>query len=216
MAVKFYALSGSPFSWKVWLALEYLAVPYRLDMLSADAGDLKSGSFLALNPRGKVPVIVDDGFVLTESDAILDYLSETFGTADRALWPIDKKERARARQATQEATNYIYPSVRKLVVEIVMRKNEGSSLSTVDEALTILAREFIRLELTLKQAFLGGITPGAADFAVYPLLAIFRRIAARAPALDLDGMIGPSTLAWMERVESLEFFPRTYPPHWKS
>ena len=66
LAITFYYLSGSPFSWKVWLSLERKQVPYDLRVLSADAGDLKERDFLAINPRGKVPAIVDDGFSLYE------------------------------------------------------------------------------------------------------------------------------------------------------
>lgn len=216
MAVDFYALSGSPFSWKVWLALEYLGVPYRLTMLSADAGDLKSASFLTLNPRGKVPVLVDDGFVLAESDAILDYLSETFGDAGRTLWPVGIRERAYARQVMLEATNYIYPAVRKLVVEVIMRRNEPPDIPVVDEALTALVRELAGLEIRLRRPFLGGDTPGGVDFAVYPLLAICRRVTARSKVPAAADLSGPVTLAWMERIERLDFFPKTYPPHWKS
>jgi glutathione S-transferase len=51
--------------------------------------------FLALNPNGTVPVIIDDGFVLWESGAILRYLSEKTGSD---LWPSDARERARVDQ----------------------------------------------------------------------------------------------------------------------
>ena len=64
MALTFYYASGSPYAWRVWLALEHKAVPYELKQLSFDAGDLKTPEFRGLNPRQKVPVIVDDGFTL--------------------------------------------------------------------------------------------------------------------------------------------------------
>jgi len=216
MAIDFHALSGSPFSWKVWLALEYLGAPYRLHMLSVDAGDLKSTSFLVLNPRGKVPVLVDDGFVLAESDAILDYLSEKFSRMDRALWPAGLRDRAYARQVVQEATNYIYPAVRKLVTEFISRRDQPQDLAAVDEALRTLAQEFARLEIRLRRPFLGGDSPGGVDFAIYPLLAIFRRVAARSNVSVAVNMVGPATTEWMGRIEALAFFPKTYPPHWKS
>jgi len=64
MALTFYYASGSPYAWRVWLALEHKGVPYELKILSFDAGDLKMPEFRVLNPRQKVPVIVDDGFTL--------------------------------------------------------------------------------------------------------------------------------------------------------
>src|SRR5215216_2874463 len=76
MALTFYNASGSPYGWRVWLALEHKGLPYELKMLSFDKGDLKTPEFRALNPRGRVPVIVDDGFPLFESAAIVEYLED--------------------------------------------------------------------------------------------------------------------------------------------
>jgi glutathione S-transferase len=45
MAITFYYLSGSPFSWKVWLSLERKNLSFDLKLLSADAGDLQSPAF---------------------------------------------------------------------------------------------------------------------------------------------------------------------------
>jgi len=64
MALTLYYLSGSPYAWRVWLALEHKRIPYELKAMSYDAGDFKRPDFLALNPRHRVPVIVDDGFAL--------------------------------------------------------------------------------------------------------------------------------------------------------
>ena len=64
MAVDFYYASGSPYAWRVWLALEHKGAAYKRTTLSFDAGDLKTPKFQALNPRRKVPVLVDDDFVL--------------------------------------------------------------------------------------------------------------------------------------------------------
>jgi hypothetical protein len=50
VSLTFYYLSGSPFSWRVWLALEHKAAPYELRLLRADTGDLKSETYLRLNP----------------------------------------------------------------------------------------------------------------------------------------------------------------------
>jgi glutathione S-transferase len=52
--------------------------------------------FLALNPNAQVPVIVDDGFVMWESNAICRYLADRHGRAD--LLPADPRERARVEQ----------------------------------------------------------------------------------------------------------------------
>jgi glutathione S-transferase len=64
MSLTLYAGSGSPFVWKVWLALEFKGLEYTLKMLSFSAGDTRTPEFRALNPRGKVPALEHDGRVL--------------------------------------------------------------------------------------------------------------------------------------------------------
>lgn len=225
MPLTFYALSGSPFSWKVWLALEHLAVPYDLHVLSADAGDLKSPAFLALNPRGKVPVIVDDDFTLPESSAIIEYLEEVYGQPGRSLWPSDPRARAIAHRFAAEADGYIYPAVRRLVmlkarlrhdVELVMRRNGAPDPSVIDESKTSLAAEFERLEGLVSSDLLAGAAPSAADYTLYPLTAILMRIDAKAPGHDLARAIGENVRSWRTRVEGLSYFVRTLPPHWRT
>ncbi|WP_411906912.1 glutathione S-transferase family protein [Rhizobium mayense] len=70
---------ATPNSVKVLIALEEIGLPYELQPVNVRKGDQKAEAFLALNPNGKVPVLVDDGFVLTESAAILVYLAEKTG-----------------------------------------------------------------------------------------------------------------------------------------
>jgi GST-like protein len=82
---------ATPNSIKVLIALEELGLPYALEPVNVRTGDQKSEAFLALNPNGKVPVLVDDGFVLTESAAILVHLAEKTGK----LLPRDAIGRAR-------------------------------------------------------------------------------------------------------------------------
>lgn len=75
---------ATPNSIKVPIALEELGLDYSLHTVNVRKGEQKAAQFLALNPNGKVPVLVDpngpDGrLVLTESAAILLYLAEKSG-----------------------------------------------------------------------------------------------------------------------------------------
>ena len=96
MALDFYHGHGSPYSWRVWLALELKGVPYNLKVLSFQNNDTKKPEFVALNPRHTVPTIVDDGYSLWESLAILEYLDERF-TAGPKLYSGDARARAKSR-----------------------------------------------------------------------------------------------------------------------
>src|SRR5690348_4704666 len=66
--------AGSPYAWRVMLALELKRIPYESKLLEFSKAQNKTPEFLAMNPRGKVPVIRDGDFVLAESIAILAYL----------------------------------------------------------------------------------------------------------------------------------------------
>ena len=106
MSVRFYYGSGSPYAWRVWLALEHKGIPYHRKTLSFDAGDLKTAEFGALNPRRRVPVLVDDDFALAESAAIVEYIEERWPSGP-ALFARDPRQRAIQRRMVREADDYL-------------------------------------------------------------------------------------------------------------
>ncbi len=106
MTLHLYSLSGSPFGWKVQLALEHKGLTYEMSYLSPEKGDLKMPWFSDLNPHGKLPVLVDGDLVLFESDAVVEYLEEAFPAFGTSLWPRDVRSRAKARRMAIEASNY--------------------------------------------------------------------------------------------------------------
>ena len=89
--------AATPNGHKISIALEELALPYTLHVLDLSNKDQKQPWFLALNPNGRIPAIVDreeDGFAVFESGAILMYLAEKTGR----LMPADVKGRSRVIQ----------------------------------------------------------------------------------------------------------------------
>jgi glutathione S-transferase len=78
----------------------------------------------------------------------------------------------------------------------------------------LFAAELPRFENQLVADWLAGEL-SAADHAVYPVIALALRMQQRKPELGIDAMLGPRLKAWMTRVESLSYFEKTYPPHWK-
>ena len=89
--------AATPNGHKVSIALEELGLPYQLRVVDLAAGEQKRAEFLALNPNGRIPVIVDHAagdFVVFESGAILVYLAEKTGQ----LMPSDAKGRSRVMQ----------------------------------------------------------------------------------------------------------------------
>ena len=89
--------AATPNGHKVSIALEELALPYTLKVLDLSSNAQKQPDFLAINPNGRIPAIVDhaaDGFAVFESGAILIYLAEKTGQ----LMPTDVKGRSRVLQ----------------------------------------------------------------------------------------------------------------------
>ncbi len=218
MPLVFHHGHGSPYSWRVWLALEFLGVPYELKVLSFSAKDQMKPEFLALNPRHHVPTIVDDGFVLWESLAILEYLDERAGGPPR-LYPGTARERARIRRLIREDEEYLDREGLTPVYDEFYRKPEGAA---PDEARVAEARRRLAQELDWfagelgGRPFLAGEAPTAADFVLYPEIAYVKRIGGKKPATQLGGMLPPALAAWAGRIESLPFFDKTFPPHWRS
>ncbi|NOK19649.1 glutathione S-transferase family protein [Corallococcus carmarthensis] len=88
---------GTPNGFKVSVALEELALPYTVHALDISTGVQKQPAFLAINPNGRIPAIVDRAegdFAVFESGAILIYLAEKTGR----LMPTDAKGRSRVIQ----------------------------------------------------------------------------------------------------------------------
>lgn len=94
MSLRFY-YSPMSSSTRVHWALEELGVPYEKVKLDLTAGDQRKPEYLALNPNGKVPLLVDDGTPIFESVAILIHLAEKFGV-EKGLYPASGSDRATA------------------------------------------------------------------------------------------------------------------------
>ena len=89
--------AATPNGHKVSIALEELGLPYSLRVLDLSANEQKEPWFLAINPNGRIPAIVDHDegdFAVFESGAILIYLAEKTGR----LMPQDMKGRSRVLQ----------------------------------------------------------------------------------------------------------------------
>lgn len=201
MAVRFYYASGSPFAWRVWLALERKGIPYHLKTLSFDAGDLKTPEFLALNPRRRVPVLVDDDFALAESAAIVEYIEDRWPNGP-ALFATEPRKRAIQRRMVREADHYL--------ADIGTRFATAPSEENAKE---------LREELSFWEgAAAGDYLTGelsAVDLTVYPFMALFVRIAGRRPDFSQSDFIGPRLSGWMDRMRALPIVQHTQPPHWK-
>ncbi len=91
---------------KVRLALAEKGLEYQAHHLNLRAGDQKKPDYLALNPNGVVPTLVDDGTVFIESTVINEYIDDAF--PEPPLMPGDPTGRARVRQWTKQIDGGIF------------------------------------------------------------------------------------------------------------
>lgn len=218
MAIEFYWGSGSPFAWRVLLTLEIKKLPYESKLLEFSKGDHKTPEFLKLNPRGKVPVLKDGDFVIYESLAMMAYLDRKYPAP-----PLFGK--------TAEETGLIWRSI--LECDYLISAGDkvirpvffGKGLDKVDEiqqGAQTIRDELKRLDEQLAHGqWLVGSDISAADIAVFPLVQLCQRAAAKEAAGQFNlGLLPlektyPNVAQWVRRIETLPFYERTYPPHWR-
>jgi glutathione S-transferase len=214
MAIVLYYGSGSPFAWRVQLALEHKGLPYERKVLSFSAGDTRKPEFLALNPRHRVPVIVDGDFVLFESNAIVEYLEDAYPASGARLFPGDARTRALARRLIMEVDNYFDEAIDPLTTQAFQRKPEERDAKEVAASRAAVIDELVYFTKAMRGDFLAGPL-SAADFAFDPYISYLPRCELKIPDLDADGMLTPELRAWKGRIQRLPFFDKTIPPHWK-
>lgn len=212
MSLTFYYGSGSPFAWKVWLALEHKQLPYEFKLLSFDRKEHKTPEFLAINPRGKVPALVDGALSLWESGSIVEYLEDRY--PERPLLPKDPAGRWLARRIAAEADSYLYPVQRALMTATLYKpaaeRDAGAIAAVQNEALA----ELERFAEYLQGDWLAG-SLSIADFAVYPYLRGLLRVEERVPELAMSGRFPAAISAYLRRFAALPYVDKTTPPHWR-
>ena len=211
MAITFYYGSGSPFSWKVWLALEHKQLPYALNVLRLQQAEQKTPEYLTINPRGKVPALVDDGFIIWDSTAIVEYLEERYPA--HPMLSRNLHERASARRVVAEANQHLYPVLRRLLEQTLFRSDGGGEVAEIALALRDVQRELNFFEEALHGDYFSGPL-SLADFSLYPMLALIKRVHNKQPQHATGALLGSKLVTFMQRIEQLPYFTKTFPPHW--
>jgi GSH-dependent disulfide-bond oxidoreductase len=184
---------ATPNGLKVSICLEELGLRYNVHQLFL-AGDQMTPEFAKLNPNKKIPVLVDDGFVITESGAILIYLAEKTGK----LLPHGAKPRAKLIEMIMFQMASLGPMFGQLLVFAGAWKNEYPQVTGryVKEVNRILAVLEARLQ---GQTYFVGDEYTIADIAVLPWF----RVAVIHPIGQMLSLGDkPNLKAWWERVSA--------------
>ncbi|ALG72925.1 glutathione S-transferase [Azospirillum thiophilum] len=191
MKLYHHPLSGH--SHRAALFVSLLGIPHELVEVDLKAGAHKSPEFLKLNPFGQVPVLDDDGVIITDSNAILVYLAKKAGRTD---WlPEDPSGAAAVQRWLSVAAGEVAygPAAARLITVF------GAAYNAEE----VIARAHVllkRLESRLGgQDWLVGENPTIADVAVYSYVA-------QAPEGNVDLSGYPAVNAFLRRVEGLPGF----------
>ncbi len=220
MTLQIYWASGSAFSWRVLLALELKGVPYESKLIQLSQREQRSPAYLAMNPRGRVPVLRDGDHVVYESVACLAYLERRHPAPP--LFGGDAQETGRIWRLVCESLAYLDDPVEEVILPLYFGRHEEKR-DQIARAAPRVHDELQRLEAALAQhPWLAG-TPGpsAAECVIYPFVRSLERAEGKPAAAGFDLPFSPlrqklpAVAAWMARVEALPGYERTFPPHWR-
>ena len=168
--MKLHGYFRSSASFRVRIALNLKGLAYEDAFYHLRRSEHQTPEFLALNPQGLLPAFEDDGAVLTQSLAIIEYLEET--RPQPALLPSDPVGRARVRALAQVVAADIHP-LDNLRVLRYLRHEFGQPEDKVQAWYNHwIAEGFAAFESLLQRGpqgrFCHGDAPGLADVCLVP------------------------------------------------
>jgi len=219
MAITLYWGSGSPYSWRVMLALEHKRIAYESELLQFDKQEHKSPPMLKMNPRGRLPVLKDGEYVVFESVAVLHYLDEKF--PDVPIFGTSPEEAGVIVRVICEFQNYAEPALSR-IVSAINGDEVADAFEELTDAMHVVAREARTIEARLsRELWIVGAGYSAADMVIFPWIQVLRRALDRPAAAELGARFlpmetnYPALARWIGRIEALPGYGRTYPPHWR-
>jgi glutathione S-transferase len=204
--MKLYGFPPSPNTWKVRAVAAHLGVPLELEFVDLTKGGSNTPDYLALNPTGRTPMLVDGDFKLWESTAIMQYIASR---RPNALWPDEARARADImRWQSWQLAHWSKEGCEPLLFQRLVKKI--LNLGPPDEAAVAKGLEAFHKEAKVldahltKQPYLVGKNLSLADFSVAaPLFYADRADLPVAPYAHIKD--------WFARVSALPAWRETAP-----
>lgn len=191
-AIQLYSTPFSGHCHRVILLLNMLNLPF--EVKEAQAEVRKSAEFLQLNPLGQIPVLIDGGNVITDSNAILVYLVKRYAPDSHWL-PEDSLKAADVQKWLSRAAGEVRfgPASARMVKQF-------SAPESLESALAVTAKFLPQLEKHVElHEFLATERATLADLACYAYIAT-------APEGGISLAEYPAITRWLKRIESLPGF----------
>ena len=201
MAIKFYSGPLSLFSHKVEIAMREKRLAFDRFMVPFSQGEgyhPKHPDVLKANPKGQVPVLVDNGLTLFDSTLILEYLEDAH--PDPALYPKEAKDRARCRLFELTADEILLPKVARLMYRTEPTDPDPAKQRRREEDGARAENEIQKMygafedQLNGRDYFCGAFS--VADIAMFMTLLFARRL--RAPSMSDHVRLN----GWYDRVSA--------------
>ena len=146
--MKLYIMSGAC-SLASHIALIWAAAPYEIAALSHD--EVGGGAFRQVNPKGAVPALVlENGAVLTESLAVLQFIADRFPDAHLGAAPGDALERARLNEALADLVSEVHKAWAPVFAPGRYVKREENQEDARQAAFAQLDRQYARLDRAMQ------------------------------------------------------------------
>ncbi len=188
MTVKIYGPTASRAARALWIVHE-LGLPF--EHVPVEMKDLKNPEFLAINPNGKSPAMVDGDFKLFESMAINLYLAEKYNR--NGLFPSKLEDRALTNQWSFWGMTEVEKPLLTILIDMFMTAPDKRKPEAVAEAQKALPKPFGVLNAALQgREYLLGPTFTVADLNVASICSWARPI-------KYDFSATPNVGAWLDR-----------------
>jgi glutathione S-transferase len=200
--IKVHGFPMSPNTRRALVMLEECGAKYELVPVDLMSGEHRAPAYLALNPTGRVPALVDGDFILWESNAILEYLARRF--PEKRLGGEDARDAGEIARWMFMNAAHLSPNVARIFAHTIRLPPEKRIPQIVDDARAEVDRSLKPIEERLASSgdfLVGRFT--MADISIAPSLA-------SASMLSIDLSRFPRLSAWLGRIAERPAWKKIY------
>nr|UUV68086.1 glutathione S-transferase [Dendroctonus rhizophagus] len=196
MAITLYYFESAPPARSVLMVIAALELKVDLVQINLSNKEQFAEQFLQLNPTHTVPTLNDNGFIVWDSHAIVQYLVDKYGRTDE-LYPRSFEERTRVNQMLFFETSILFPSLARAVRPVFYDNATAVPENKIKDIEATL--EFLETFLSsTKYLALNNLTiADICALATVSTIQIFHQV---------NHVKYPNLVAWLSKLKSLEFY----------